>query len=119
MITGVKTVAQSVDLDTRFLASNPNDPRWDYVVKDKATPSSPQTGIGIEVHPAENPRNANEMIAKAAWAKAICGEHEPDLALRAWCWIASGRIKLNKTSGTRRLLAQNGLSFPTKHLDLS
>lgn len=104
----------SVDVDTTLQPDYPTAPRWDYAV-----------GVGdgkkdrihwIEVHPA-NTKNVDEVIAKLRWLKDWLPTHALALhQLRGdFIWIASGEMRILKTSPQFRRLASTGIVLRGRH----
>lgn len=103
--------ACSVDLDASLRDSEPNSPRWDYILarRDGSTE-------GAEVHPAKA-SEVNAVVAKKRWAERLllarCG-----LRVDRWYWIRPPRSPLQFTpqSPKARALAMSGIQFPSSRV---
>jgi hypothetical protein len=108
----------SINLDRALRHARPNDPRWDYGVGIKRR-SDGGRAIWIEVHPASSSHVA-AVLAKLAWLRIWLENEAPALGqLNArYVWLATGTVALPGNSPKRRLIAQHGLDFRAKSLDL-
>lgn len=115
VVTSGGDVGCGVPLDRCRQHAEPDSPRWDYVF----THRREDTGYGVEVHHAD----ANEIpaiIAKKEWAAKLlrqCGQ----LDVQYWIWVASppnGEILFPRQHPSARLLAEAGVSFPVKQIEL-
>ncbi len=110
----------SVNLDAALKDRYPNDPRWDYGIgwKDKRT--GEEMAIWVEFHDA-NSHHVNDVIAKAQWLRGWLTKSAPELyriTRRPFRWIATGSVVLTRHSPQARRLAQAGLSYPSRMLNL-
>ena len=108
----------SVDIDTALRDLHPNDARWDYAVG-VANPRQPDSAAWLEVHPASS-LHVDEVLAKLRWLKQWLesGAPELDQLPRRFCWIATGAVSFDRGSRQAKRMAQAGLRFPVKHVDL-
>jgi len=91
---------------------------WDYAVG-VANPRQPDSAAWLEVHPASS-LHVDEVLAKLRWLKQWLesGAPELDQLPRRFCWIATGAVSFDRGSRQARRIAQAGLRFPVKHVDL-
>lgn len=127
--TDSRRLTGSIDLDTS-LAHDPVEgrkPRWDYGIGFR-TRNRVRCAVWVEVHNA----TAGDLAvvrAKATWLRTWLSSHGTELRTMttaaekalpgsAFVWLAQGPVTIPKTSMTRRRLAQDGLSMPTRRLTL-
>jgi hypothetical protein len=116
---GTSGLAGSVNLDDALQEIYPNDARWDYGIGLVVNRSADRV-VWVEVHPAST-SNVKEMISKLKWLKNwlnTCAPRMKEMEIAQFRWIASGGVNVSKNSRYAKLLAQSGITFPTKHLDL-
>lgn len=96
-------VRDSLDLDLALAAEYPNEARWDYLIGIAAPERNP---IAIEIHPATE-GEVDRIIEKKRSAQPHLRTHlRGGARIRAWYWVASGKVALPPTgSGARRLAA--------------
>ncbi|MFO0757618.1 MAG: hypothetical protein U0359_14070 [Byssovorax sp.] len=110
------TIACSFNLDDHCKATEPNAPRWDYLLVAQGT--SDRT-VGVEVHPA-SAGEVGAVIDKRNWAQKKLASSCKDLIVGPsdWYWVASGKVFLRPTDPQFRRLRQSGIQGPTEHLML-
>jgi hypothetical protein len=108
----------SVDLDGTTKAAAPDASRWDYVIGLKTNGASDHV-VWMEVHPASS-THISEVLAKLHWLRTWIQAEAQDLAAlpAAFVWVASGEVKLLSGGSHRRRLAEQGLRFAGRTLDL-
>ena len=108
----------SVDVDEALRAHCPNDPRWDYAIG-MSYPREADHVVWLEVHPASSGHIAG-IMGKLQWLK--CWLATDAKALRQlrphFCWVATRAISFRRGGKEEKMIAQQGLRFPTKHLNL-
>lgn len=107
----------SIDIDEALRELLPNDARWDYAV---GVQRGRQDLVAwIEVHPASS-LHVGEVVSKVHWLRQWLGTSAPALneLPRHFCWIATGTVAFNRASPQARRLAQIGLRFPVKQINL-
>lgn len=115
LIDGGAQIACGVALDRCRREQEPNAARWDYVF----TLRDEVTALAIEVHHAAA-TEVDPMIAKMTWARDLLGRECPSIRVSAWIWLAapSGEIFFLRQSPSARRLADAGIQFPVKRIDL-
>jgi hypothetical protein len=78
--------------------------------------------IWVEIHPASS-SHVDSMVAQADWLRSWLKESAPALGnitdkKMGLVWISSGSVHLPKGSSQARKLAQAGVRYPSKFLDL-
>jgi hypothetical protein len=108
----------SINLDRALRHTKPNDPRWDYGVGIKRRADAGRA-IWIEVHAASS-SHVDAVLAKLTWLRGWLENEAPALdQMRArYVWLATGAVSMPANSPKRRLIAQRGLDFRAKSLDL-
>ena len=114
------TLTGSVDLDDALREQFPEEPRWDYGIGFRK--GSREKAVWLEVHPAGNAKDVRAVLQKAQWLDDKLN-HVPELremSRRPYCWVASGKSTITKSTTARRLLAQNAhlVEGPVNRLDL-
>jgi hypothetical protein len=108
----------SVDVDSALKPTFPSDSRWDYAIAIRRR-SRPEYVIWLEVHPASS-RHVDEVLRKLQWLKDWLETAAP--AMRGlpgeFRWVSTGRVAFRRGSREEKRIAQKGLRFPTKQLDL-
>jgi hypothetical protein len=112
-----REVVGSVDLDGALAEQQPNAPRWDYAI-----------GYGrngtrvywLEVHPATD-GDVGEVLRKLSWLKDwLTGDGRRLAAFPAFLvWVASEETTFTPNSPARRRLAQAGVDYAGRSLDLA
>jgi hypothetical protein len=121
------THTESIDVDAHFLGAEPNAPRWDYGVGLKN--GNTELAFWIEPHPASSTGEVKGVIAKILWLKTKLSlatfSHLRDLTeitRRAghnpYQWLHAGSLQITRGSREARLLAQAGVAFPRRHIEL-
>jgi hypothetical protein len=112
MLTG------SIDLDEALRVRNPNDPRWDYGIGVRVGARS-DIVIWAEVHPATS-LHVDEVLTKLRWLRERTGDSAPAFVElgQHFCWVATGSIAFRRGSPQEKRIAQQGLRFPVKRLNL-
>lgn len=114
-------------MDGALAETRPNEPRWDYGIGHRVRESGEERAVWVEIHPASS-KNVGEVLEKLAWLKRWLEEEAPDLdritnasrGEKSFVWVATrAKVAIPKTSRQARQLAQAGLDFPTRRLDLS
>jgi hypothetical protein len=108
----------SVDLDKALKIALPTDPRWDYAIGISHHPHSDHV-VWLEVHPASS-SHVDEILNKLRWLKSWLSTDAPALqSLRAdFCWVATGTVSFRRGSREEKRIAQEGIRFPGKLLNL-
>ena len=112
-------LAGSINLDEAVKALYPNAARWDYGIGLSLSRQDDRV-IWVEVHPAVT-SNVKDMIRKLDWLRNWLRTSAPKirtLGENQFHWIASGRVDILRNSPQTRVLAQSGIRFPTRHVDL-
>jgi len=113
-------LAGSVNLETSVRRAYPEKPIWDYGIGWRTSRRN-ERAIWIEVHSADS-GHVNDIIKKVRWLKDWLYQKAPMLKEitheNGYVWIASGGIALSKTSQQARQLANEGVSYPRKLLEL-
>ena len=111
-----RDLAGSIDIDTCLKNLYPNAHRWDYVFgyRDRV--------YYVEVHPADNTRKVEEIIAKLGWLKqwrTRSARRLEDLEGQStYHWISTGRtLSSIKRGKYLQILAQNGIRGPDSVLN--
>jgi len=107
----------SVNLDEALREEYPNDPRWDYAIG--VTRGKSDAILWLEAHPASS-RHIDEILKKVQWLKAWTGRHAPALKAlpRYYRWVATGKIAFRRGGQEEKKLAQEGIGFPSRQLNL-
>jgi len=113
-----RRLSGSVDLDEALRRSHPNDPLWDYGIG--WTTGASDQAIWVEVHPASSGHVA-DVVKKVTWLKEWLKERATPLLditreNKAYVWLASGGVSLQRGSRQARQLAMAGVSFPVEAL---
>ena len=105
----------SVNLDDALRPTHSNDPVWDYAIG--LLGNQTDAVVWLEVHPAYH---VDEVLSKLQWLKRWLANNAPVLRRLQphFCWVATGRISFGRGSPQGRKIAQMGLRFPTRQLDL-
>lgn len=108
----------SVNLEHALPPRQPNDPRWDYAIGIAGLPRD--AVLWLEVHPASSTGNVAEVLHKLAWLKTWMQGNAPALWRlgRRFVWLATGRVAFRPGSPQRLKVAQHGLVFRARQLDL-
>lgn len=114
----------SVDLDTHFRATEPQENRWDYgigVVKQGV-----HYAIWIEPHGATSGREVDKVLAKLRWLKNKLSlqdwteldelTNRTSDSFRCFIWLVPGTVSFRRGSPEDKKLAQNGMKMPTKRV---
>jgi hypothetical protein len=116
-ISDTRRLDGSIHIDQALLRAKPNDPRWDYGVGIRL--HNIGLAVWVEVHPASS-SHVDPVLAKLAWLRRWLEKEAPALGqVRArYVWLATGTVALPANSPKRKLIAQHGLDFRAKFLDL-
>lgn len=108
----------SVNLDEALRLSFPNAPRWDYAIG-ISQHSRSDHAVWLEVHPAAS-LHVGEVLNKLRWLKSWLANDAPELQrLPAhFCWVATGTVSFRRGSREEKRIAQEGIRFPGKLLNL-
>jgi hypothetical protein len=76
--------------------------------------------LWVEVHPASS-LHVDDVLAKLRWLRMWLAGHAPELGRmpRRFHWVATGGIAFARGSPQARRIAQHGVSFPVKLLELT
>ena len=119
----------SVDVDTAYLAAEPESVRWDYGLGLEAGPRR-EMAVWVEPHPASSAREVAKVIAKLDWleAKLALAKYKGlrDLTdkasvagVRRFHWLAmTGGMRIRPGSKEAALLSSRGLRLPQRYLEL-
>jgi len=107
-----------VDLDEALRLAFPNDPRWDYAIGISQRAHTDHI-VWLEVHPASS-LHLDEVLNKLRWLKPWLANDAPELhRLPAhFCWVATGTVSFRRGSREEKRIAQEGIGFPRKLLNL-
>ena len=109
----------SINMDDALVGTHPQDPRWDYGLGYYNGRS--EEAIWIEVHPASSD-HVSGVIRKAEWLRAWLRANAVELLNitgdDGYVWLSAGSVSLQRSSRQARQLAQAGVSFPRKRLEL-
>ncbi len=108
----------SLNLDEALRTANANDPRWDYGIGVRISARG-DIVIWLEVHPASS-LHIDAVLKKLQWLQAWLRNSAPAFMRLPprFCWLATGRISFRRGSPQEKRIAQKGLRFPVKQLDL-
>jgi hypothetical protein len=117
--TNTRRIQGSVDLDSALSGVVPNAPTWDYGIG-YAENRNKHHAIWLEVHPATSGRNVMEVRDKLEWLRAWLPKSAPALRSLAthYVWVATGRVAINRNTPQYRQIAQLGLLFRARQVDL-
>lgn len=106
----------SVDLDRALGSQRPNEPVWDYGIGHRGDLNRDRA-IWLEVHPAFH---VDEVLAKLQWLRGWLDAEAPELRQITgfFVWVASGEVPFTANSPLGKRIAQKGLLFRSKLLDL-
>jgi hypothetical protein len=97
----------SLDIDDGLKAGHEQDYRWDYVLGHRDT----SFVVGLEPHSAET-GEVSTVIAKRQYARRQLQAHmKPGKSIRAWFWVASGKVDFVPHERTVNRLNQEGITF--------
>jgi hypothetical protein len=116
--SNTRRIRGSVSLDDALRIAYPQAARWDYAIGIRQS-SKTDVVVWLEVHPASS-LHVDEVLNKLAWLRAWLRSDAPQLGhLPAlYCRVATGKIAFRRGSGAEKRIAQKGLRFPVKQLDL-
>jgi len=119
----------SVDVDTAYLATEPESVRWDYGLGLDAGLHG-ALAVWVEPHPASSAREVAKIIAKLDWLEAKLAlakykglraltEKAAAAGVRRFHWLAmTGGMRIRPGSKEAALLSRRGLQLPRRHLEL-
>ena len=119
----------SVDVDTAYLAAEPESVRWDYGLGLEAGPRR-EMAVWVEPHPASSAREVAKVIAKLDWLEAklalakykglrVLTNKAAAAGVRRFHWLAmTGGMRIRPGSKEAALLSSRGLHLPRRHLEL-
>jgi hypothetical protein len=112
------SVTGSINLDSALKHSLPNEPRWDYGIG-VARSRGRDKAVWVEVHPASS-QHIDEVLRKLAWLKDWLKRtaRALDAMSQEYVWVASGRVAIPAGSRHRKILAQKGLRFAGRQLEI-
>jgi hypothetical protein len=117
-IEDTRKLKGSMDIDEACKDSEPNSPRWDYMVV--IWKNSLENLALIEIHPAAKYRNVAEVIEKKNWLNQWLYKTRLIDFRKKFIWIATGSICITSGSKYAKRLAVSNISTPRKvtpHLD--
>lgn len=104
--------ADSLDVDEALREAHPQDNRWDYLMGITSTGRV----VGLEPHSAKE-GEVSTVIAKRKKAIEQLSPHlKTGATIRAWFWVASGKVDFLNFEKAIRRLDQNGITFVGKKL---
>jgi hypothetical protein len=120
-------ITGSLDLDSALaiLPKYAQSPRWDYGVGHRMV-NGHECAIWVEVHSAST-GEVGTVLRKLTWLKSYLAQEcqalwemtlRQDQQAKAFVWVASGGVHINRNSPQARRLAQAGLGWPQKILRL-
>ena len=119
----------SVDVDTAYLAVEPESARWDYGLGLEAGQHG-EIAVWVEPHPASSAREVAKVIAKLDWLEAklalakykglrVLTNKAAAAGVRRFHWLAmTGGTRIRPGSKEAALLSSRGLHLPRRHLEL-
>ncbi len=121
-VSGTAGFTGSVDLDKHFKKAEPNANRWDYGVGFK---HDKEFALWVEPHRANGSGEIDVMIRKLNWLRSkLKSPGYEDLAAltkaaeerreTAFRWLYKGRTSFRKGGKEAHLLAQAGMGFPER-----
>ncbi len=115
-----RRITGSIDIDAVLRPLHPNASRWDYGVGWER--GDREEAIWIEAHPAAT-SDVSKMIDKLMWLRTWLRDDAPALDRitrrdQPFYWLATKGVHIPKTSPQARRLAQSGLRFPSKTVQL-
>lgn len=111
-INNSRNLKGSMDIDSACKDSEPNSPRWDYLVV--ILKNNQENLALIEIHGAAKPENAKEMIKKKAWLNEwLIKVRLVDFKKRIF-WIAVNSVSILPQSKYARELAKSGIPLPKR-----
>jgi hypothetical protein len=107
-----------VNIDRALRTLFPNAARWDYLVG-VGGPRQRDSAVWIEVHSASS-SHIDDVLNKLRWLEQWLASSAPELKQLppSFCWIATGTVSFRRGSLLANKIAQAGLRFPVKHLNL-
>ncbi len=100
----------SVDLDSAYMAAEPNANRWDYAIAYRHTNREEDVVYWVELH-SGNDSEINVVIKKAQWliywlknTGTKLNKLEKDIL-----WVSSGSTRLSPSAPQRKRMAEVGL----------
>ena len=108
-----KDFSDSLEIDRNLRDGRESDPRWDYLLGH--APSG--CVVGLEPHSADQDKQVKTVIKKRQYALEQLREHlRPGSAVRAWYWVASGRVDFTSIDKVSLQLSSAGITFVGKQL---
>jgi hypothetical protein len=117
-ISDTRALCGSVCIDEALRADYPNDARWDYGIGVRNGKQG-EVAVWAEVHPASS-HHVRDVLNKLDWLRTWLTKEATEFK-RLDCryrWITTGAITFRGGNAQHRLIAQRGLAFPVKRLDL-
>jgi len=108
----------SVNLEEVLPPGQTNEPRWDYGIGIGSSRSD--AVVWLEVHPASSTGHVDEVLRKLGWLRTWMSRDAAALAElpRHFVWLATGSVSFHGGSPQMKRVAQNGLLFRARQLDL-
>jgi hypothetical protein len=115
LVRGGNRVGCGVPLDRCRQPHEGGVERWDYVFVLRDSDDA----VGVEVHHADA-NQVDVMIGKRDWAERLLGTECRDLSVVRWLWVASasGTILFTPQHYLARRLAEAGIEFPRRFVEL-
>jgi len=99
--------SDSVDIDENLRKGNEASNRWDYLIGHSESSSI----VGFEPHSAHT-KEASVVIAKKQSARQLLKAHlNSSVSIKAWFWVASGKVDFVPHEKVILQLQQAGISF--------
>lgn len=121
------THSESLDLDAHFENSEPRACRWDYGVG--VQHGNAELVVWIEPHPASSTGEVKRIVEKVRWLKdkldlpifnelKALTEATVGKGHRPYRWLHAGSLRIAPGSKEARVLAQEGVEFPSRRIKL-
>ena len=116
-----RKLSSSIDIDTALKSKYPNDHRWDYCIGVRKNRNADSL-VWVEFHPA-NSHSVRDIVTKATWLKQwLAGPGKPLKRLMNTKtdlrWVPTGPVAIRQASKQGKILAQAGISFPKRRINL-
>ena len=116
-----RKLSGSIDIDTALKSKCPHDHRWDYCIGVRKNRNADSL-VWVEFHPAHS-HSVRDIVTKATWLKQwLAGPGKPLKGLMKTKtdlrWVPTGRVAIRQASKQGKILAQAGISFPRRRINL-
>lgn len=111
-VNNPKNLKGSMDIDETCKGSEPNSPRWDYLVV--ILKNNFENLALIEIHGATKPGNVDEVIKKKQWLIQWLNQAKLTDFKRKFIWVAADGVSISPQSRYAKKLAESGISMPRK-----